>query len=75
MCEFFGEPNQNALEGVVANLLLSQGDGQLLAGVRLHPTEKLRIKSYVDASWAVTCYGGHITFGMGGVLDFKFARI
>ena len=37
--------------------------------------EKLRIKSYVDASWAVTCYGGHITFGMGGVLDFKFARI
>ena len=37
--------------------------------------EKLRIKSYVDASWAVTCYGGHITFGMGGVLDFKFSRI
>ena len=37
--------------------------------------EKLRITSYVDASWAVTCYGGHITFGMGGVLDFKFSRI
>ena len=36
--------------------------------------EKLRIKSYVDASWAVTCYGGHITFGMGGVLDFKFSK-
>ena len=37
MCEFFGEHNQNALKGVVADLRLSQGDGQLLTGVRLHP--------------------------------------
>ena len=41
--------------------------------------EKLRLKTYVDACWASAddrfSEGGHLVFGMGGVLDFKFGRL
>jgi hypothetical protein len=80
-CSRFVEAPTVAHVGAVLQIFayLKGTAGYGLDYVYTNNMEKLKITAFVDASWASAddrfSEGGHLVFGMGGVIDFKFGRI
>ena len=77
---FCAEPTEAHWKALIQIFAYLKGTANYgLDYVRTRDVEKLRPKVYVDACWASAddrfSEGGHLIFGMGGVLDFKFGRL